>query len=41
MIAQVSPAINSIDETQCSLRFASRVRTVELGVIKKAVQIKK
>jgi hypothetical protein len=29
--------MSNVDETYCSLNFASRVRTVELGAVKKNV----
>jgi len=35
MIVCVSPVMSNVEETYCSLNFASRVRTVELGAVKK------
>ena len=35
MIVQTSPADSNVGETLCSLRFAARARTVELGKAKK------
>lgn len=35
MIVCTSPVMSNVDETYCSLNFASRVRTVELGAVKK------
>lgn len=35
MIVCASPVMSNVDETYCSLNFASRVRTVELGAAKK------
>ena len=37
MIVCTSPVMSNVDETYCSLNFASRVRTVELGAVKKNV----
>ena len=31
MIVCVSPVLYNVEETFCSLNFASRVRTIELG----------
>lgn len=38
MIVNVSPSLSSSEETFCSLNFAARVRSVELGQAKKNVQ---
>ena len=35
MIVQGSPSESNVGETLCSLRFASRTRTVELGKARK------
>jgi len=35
MIVCASPVMSNVDETYCSLNFAARVRTVELGAVKK------
>lgn len=37
MIVCASPIMNNSEETYCSLNFASRVRMVELGSVKKNV----
>lgn len=37
MIVCASPIMNNSEETYCSLNFAGRVRTVELGTVKKNV----
>lgn len=37
MIVCASPIMNNSEETYCSLNFASRVRMVELGQVKKNV----
>ena len=37
MIVCASPVMSNVDETYCSLNFASRVRTVELGAAKKNI----
>ncbi len=35
MITQISPIDRDVSESSCSLKFAARVRTVELGKAKK------
>ena len=37
MIVCVSPVLFNVEETFCSLNFASRVRTIELGKANKNV----
>lgn len=38
MFVQISPNENDLSETLCSLNFASRVRGIELGPVKKQVE---
>lgn len=39
MFVQISPNENDVNETLCSLNFASRVRGIELGPAKKQYDI--
>ena len=38
VVVQVSPATTNVSETLCSLQFAQRTRTVELGTPSKKVK---
>ena len=38
MVVQVSPVEKNVSETVCSLTFAQRVRTVELGLATKKTE---
>lgn len=38
MVVQISPVVKNVGETICSLTFAQRVRTVELGQATRKVE---